>query len=207
MSVIADFPAASTELDLQRRLREVPASAMVRGIFFRILEDDLARRGMGGLLRWRGVLGEQPQSYRLYPVSKLLVAYAEAAAMVAPDPRDGLRDIFRGICLPFSQSWYGRAWSQFLRPDPFKALHWLDRCREHVSNYGTWRLESRGPGYAVVHMNDEYFWIDSAHRGGCEGMLDVCGVDGEVTAETDSMFRGRLHVRWRERKRIVIAPD
>jgi uncharacterized protein (TIGR02265 family) len=197
VSVIADFPRASAALDLEARLRETPASAQVRGIFFRILEDDLNRRGLGGWSRWNAILGEQPRSYRLYPVRSLLVAYAEAATMLSSDPQEGLRDLFRGICLPFSQSWYGRAWQRFLKPDPLNAMRWLDRCREHVSNYGVWRIESRGPGHATVHMVDEYFWIESAHRGGCEGMLEVCGVEGEVTATLDGMFRGRLDVRWR----------
>jgi uncharacterized protein (TIGR02265 family) len=200
VSIIADFPRASSVLDLERRVSETPASAQVRGIFFRLLEDDLARRGLKGWIQWRTVLGEDPQSYRLYPARSLLVAYAKAAALVSSsDPREGVRALFRGICLPFSQSTYGRAWQRFLKPDPLNALRWLDRCREHICNYGTWRLESRGPGHATLHMVDEYFWIDAAHRGGCEGMLEVCGVDGEVTAEMYSLFSGRLDVRWSAR--------
>jgi hypothetical protein len=58
----------------------------------------------------------------------------------------------------------------------------------------------RGPGNAVLHMFDEYTWIEGAHRGGCEGLLIACGVEGSVEADLDSRFNGRLHVRWRSRK-------
>jgi hypothetical protein len=47
-----------------------------------------------------------------------------------------------------------------------------------------------------MHVNDEYIWIDSAHRGGAEAMLDTCGVKGSVEAELLSEFDGRLHIRW-----------
>jgi hypothetical protein len=45
-------------------------------------------------------------------------------------------------------------------------------------------------------MTEEYFWIEYAQRGGCEGMLKACGVEGEVSVELDSPYRGRLDVRW-----------
>jgi uncharacterized protein (TIGR02265 family) len=199
VSIIADFHQASIELDLENRLKQVPSTANIRGIFFRLLEDDLSRRGLKGWPNWKDILGEQPRSYRLYPVRALLTAYAQGAALISSDPRDGIREIFRGISRPFSESWYGRAWRVFLKPDPLGALYWLERCRDHVCNYGSMRVESRGPGQATLHWFDEYFWIDTAHRGGCEGMLTTCGVVGEVTAELDSLFNGRLNVRWEVR--------
>jgi hypothetical protein len=196
VSLIADFPLAAAELGLEARLRAVPATAQIRGIMFRLLEDDLARRGLKGWPRWLEILGEQPRSYRLYPVRHLLVAYAEAAALVSKDPREGLRELCRGISLPFSESWYGRAWRQFLKPDPLAALQWIERFRDHMCAYGGWRLESHGAGWATLHMVDEYFWIDPFQSGGCEGMLRVCGVAGEVAVELDSPFSGRLQIRW-----------
>jgi uncharacterized protein (TIGR02265 family) len=196
VSLIVDFPQAAAELGLEARLRAVPATAQIRGIMFRLLEDDLARRGFKGWPRWVEILGEQPRSYRLYPVRHLLVAYAEAAALISTDPREGLRELCSAISQPFSESWYGRAWRQFLKPDPFGALQWLERFRDHMCAYGQWRVESLGAGRATLHMMDEYFWIEPFHRGGCEGMLRVCGVEGEVAVELDSLFCGRLQVRW-----------
>lgn len=185
-------------LDLQLRLREAPSSARVRGIFLRSLESDMVRRGLRERWGWdwEATLGEQPRSYGLYPLRALLVAYADAALLVGSDPKEAIRDIFRGSCTAFSESWFGRGLKRFLAPDPLGALRWIERSRDHICDYGHWRVESEGEGKATIHMADEYVWIDSAHRGGCEGLLEACGVTGEVTAEIDDLFHGRLRVRW-----------
>ena len=200
MALLTDVRRTHTLLDLEERLRAVPSTALIRGIFFRLLEDDLKRRGYKKWGNWRTILGEQPRPYRLYPVRDLLIGYAEGAQLLAPnDPGEGIRQIFQGIARPFSSSWYGKAWLGFMKPDLLQALYWLERSRDLVCNYGSLRVESRGKGRATLHWYDEYFWIETAHRGGCEGMLDVCGVVGEVTAEADTMFNGRLNVRWEPR--------
>src|SRR5258706_5841160 len=145
VSLIVDLDTAGKALDLESRLRETPASASIRGVFFRILEDDLARRGLKGWPKWKEVLGEQPRSYRLYPVRDLLTGYAQGAALISSDPREGIREIFRGISRPFAESWYGRAFQKALKPDPLTALYWLERCHDHICNYGRWHVEPRRP--------------------------------------------------------------
>jgi hypothetical protein len=42
-------------------------------------------------------------------------------------------------------------------------------------------------------------WLD-AYRGACEGMLELCGVQGEVRCELDSPFSGRLVITWDPRR-------
>jgi uncharacterized protein (TIGR02265 family) len=122
-----------------------------------------------------------------------------AGAVIAADPLEGVRELFAGTARYFSSTWYGRAFARFLKPNPAGALDWIERSREHVANYGRWRVEHRGPGHAVVHMFDEYFWIEAAQRGGCEGMLAACGAEGTVDAQLESPYCGRLDVRWRAR--------
>jgi uncharacterized protein (TIGR02265 family) len=184
-------------LDLEQRLKDVPPTAAVRGIFARLLEDSLARRGLSGAVDLRAIVGERPRSYRLYSARKLLVAYATAGALLHSSPEEGVRIIFSEISAPFANSWYGQAFRRFLRIDPLSGLEWLDRTHDSIVNFGTWRAQSLGPGRAILHMIDEYFWIDHAHRGGCEGMLKACGVEGEVRVELDTPYCGRLDVRWK----------
>ncbi len=126
----------------------------------------------------------------------LIEAYAEAGPLVADDAHDGIREIFRTVCVAYSESWFGQSLKKFLEPDPLRALQWIERSRDHVCDYGLWRVQAHGPNRATVHMFDEYLWIESAHRGGCEGLLRACGVEGEVTAEVDGPFQGRLQVSW-----------
>jgi hypothetical protein len=78
------------------------------------------------------------------------------------------------------------------------ALVWIERSRDHMANYGRWRLEARSPEHVILHLFDEYIWIEG-HQGGCEGLLAACGTEGEVIAESDSPFQGRLRVRWQRR--------
>lgn len=171
--------------------------AAVRGVFVRLLEDSLESRGLAGAINMREIVGERPRSYRLYSARKLLVAYATAGSLIHSDPGEGVRTIFAEIALPFATSWYGKAFLRFLRIDPFAGLQWLDRGHDSLVNYGRWRAQSLGPGHAILHLIDEYFWIEHAQRGGCEGMLRACGVEGEVRVELDTPYCGRLDVRWR----------
>jgi uncharacterized protein (TIGR02265 family) len=194
--VTVDLGRAASELDLDRRLREIPSSASVRGVFFNMIEEDLKRRGLE--LAWRAAGGGPRRSYLLYSVRDFLSVYTQAGALVDADAREGVRSIFGGGSRYFGTSLLGKTFQRLLRPDPTAAFLWLERSREHLCNYGSWRVEQRGRGHVVLHMVDEYIWIDTAHRGGCEGMLQACGVVGEVHPELDSPFRGRLDVRWKQ---------
>ena len=191
-----DLQAADLALGLAQRVTEVPATANSRGVFFNVIEHELSRRGFADEVAARRILGPSRKSFALYPTRDLLVAFAHAGAMVDDDPSAGIRSIFFGAASYFAATWYGRAFQRFLRPDPADALRWIERSRRQVADYGFWRLEQRGPGHAIFHMVDEYLWIDSAQLGGCEGLLRACGVRGEVTAELDSPFCGRLDIRW-----------
>lgn len=199
-SVLVDLPRAAEVLQLDERLRRIPATAKVRGLFFHHVDAQLRKRGLASLGEWQQLA---PSSYRvhlLYPVSDLVRALAFAGALVSPDPREGMRELFHGAAPFAADTWFGRVFRALLKPDPLGALRWIERSRDYISNHGHWRLEVRGPGHAMLHMFDEYMFIDSVHRGGCEGLLDACGAPGEVRAEMDGMFRGRLDIRWSERR-------
>jgi uncharacterized protein (TIGR02265 family) len=185
-------------VELDARLRAVPSTALVRGLFFNMIGDHLKRCGKASAART--IVGPHRRIYALYPVSELLVAFAEAAPLVdARDPRAAIAQIWAGGSRYFAGTWLGKAFQRFIRPDPLSALEWLEGAREHFCNYGQWRLELVQPGHAVLHMFDEYIWIETAHRGGCEGLLAACGVTGSVEPTLDSMFSGRLDVRWQLR--------
>jgi uncharacterized protein (TIGR02265 family) len=166
-------------------------------LFFNMIADHLKRRGKG--TEARRIVGPSRRLHGLYPVTDFLVASALAAPLIHEDAREAERQIWSGGSKYFAATWLGRAFQRFIRPDPTSALSWLENAREHFCNYGRWRCERVNPSHVILHMFDEYIWIDSAHRGGCEGLLVACGVAGEVTATTDSLFSGRLDVRWTAR--------
>jgi uncharacterized protein (TIGR02265 family) len=187
------------DLDLDRRLRDAPASACTRGVFFNVVRDQLNRRGLLGVPDAQRLFKEPRRSYQLYALRDFLEGFAFGGALVDADPREGIRQLFGGAAGYFSSTWYGAAFARFLKPDPAAALGWIERSREHMANYGKWRLEHRGRERAILHMFDEYLWIEAAQRGGCEGLLQACGVTGEVRAQLDDDYNGRLDIRWQLR--------
>lgn len=197
MPVTLDLARASSVLDLEERLRATPDTARIRGVWFKMTEDAVRRRGQsfavlfhkagGGAARW---------AFRLYDAREYLAEAALAAALLEPDdPREGLRAMWRGA-VGYSNVLHPGSFAHLLRPDPMTALRWLVRHRDHFATYGLWRLEERAPDHAVVHLDEELIWIDSAHRGGAEGLLRACGVKGTVEVELLDRYTGRIHLRW-----------
>jgi uncharacterized protein (TIGR02265 family) len=197
--VSVDFARIAVDLGLDRRLRDAPASACVRGVFFNMVRDQLIRRRLLGLPEAHRLFKEPRRSYQLYSLRDILEGCVYAGALVNADPREGIRQLFEGATGYYANTWYGAAYARFLKPDPAGALGWIERSREHVANYGRWRLERRGRERAILHMYDEYLWIEAVHRGGCEGMLLACGVTGEVVVQLDDDYSGRLDIRWQLR--------
>jgi uncharacterized protein (TIGR02265 family) len=168
---------------------------MVRGVFFNLIHADLERRGLSQHPLWTS-RARAMKSYELYPASELLLLSSTAGALLSADPFEGVRKVHASTAEYFASTWYGRAFRRFLRPDPHEAFAWIERSRHYIANYGRWRYEKRGAGKGILHMFDEYCYIESVQRGGCEGMLTACGVNGQVDVELDSTFQGRLLVQW-----------
>lgn len=200
MPLVVDLAQSMALLGVEQRLSDMPASAMVRGIFFRLLKDDTEKRGIGAVEDLRALLRGR-DVWRMYPARELMMAYAITASLIDANPHEGLRALFRGMASSYSQTWYGQLFRKVLgTPDPARAIRYVERARERISNYATWRLETVGPCHMVLHMIDEYFWIESAQRGGSEGVLDACEVSGEVRAELDGPYTGALDIQWTPRR-------
>ena len=196
MSVVVNQAPAAVGLDLTQRLSDVPASAMIRGVFFRLLKDEATKRGLSTVRDLNEKLRER-DGFRFYPARELMKAYATAASLIDPDPEQGLRTLFLDMAPSYAKTLYGHQFRKLLgNPDPARALRYLERARERVANYGSWRLETIGPRHVVLHMFDEYLWIDSAQRGAVEGLLAACHVVGEIRIELDSPYRGAVDIRW-----------
>ena len=195
--VLVDLDRTATKLGLDRRLRVIPPDAMVRGVFFNLVHADLERRGFAQNPLWTNRARER-RSYELYPATELIMLSSTAGALVNEDPTEGMRQVHASTANYFASTWYGRAFQRFLHPDPHEAFGWIERSRHHIASYGRWRYERRAAQRGILHMFDEYCYIESIQRGGCEGMLTACGVKGEVEVELDSEFQGRLLIRWDE---------
>jgi uncharacterized protein (TIGR02265 family) len=190
-----DLARVTRELDLEWRLRNIPVGARTRGIHFHGLREAVRRRRLTGVRDLDRILEPQRRVYALYPVVELVEATAIAGALVHADPREGMRELFRDHTAYVTQTWYGRAFSKYLAPNPLTALRWIENCHDYIESYGRWRLEIRSANSAIMHHLDEYFWLD-ALRGSCEGMLTLCGTTADVALECDGPFNGRFVIDW-----------
>lgn len=196
-SVKVDLERAHAALELDIRLREIPPGARVRGVWFRVIADEIERRSAEVQVAFRSTAGDRSRwAFLLYDLREYLLEAATAGTLICPDdPREGVRTIWRNAA-KYSKFMHPNTFLRLLRPDPMAALRWLVQNRDHFATFGVWRLEERSAEHAIVHMVDELVWIDTAQRGGAEGFLGACGATGEVEVEMLDRYRGRMHLRW-----------
>jgi len=193
-----DLEAARDQLRLDERLAKIPSTAAVRGVWFSMMPQHMKRIGRGAEAAYRASGCVKPRTlYKLYAVGEFLEELLVGSAITRPDDAaEGMREIWRHNIDAFTNSLLGRSVARLVRPSPTTALRWVERSRHLSCNYGDWWVEAITPQYSVMHLHEEYIWIESAHLGGAEGMLDAIGVKASVEAELLSDFDGRLHIRW-----------
>lgn len=185
-------------LDVERRLRETPSTAHVRGLFFKLAEQALEARSRDLVVAWRAKVGARPRwPFRFYPVRECILEQALAAVLLRPDdPGEAVRQMWAATPR-FSRLLRADRFIRYLQgSDPERALAWLERNRDMMCDFGGWRVDFTGPRQATFHYVDEYVWIQYAHLGGVEGTLLRCGVSPSITAELDGPYSGRLVIHW-----------
>lgn len=195
-----DMVRARSTLGLGERLSATPPTAQVRGFLFKMTHDAVERRGRAATALYRH---HAPSGgrwfFRMYSAREYIEDLATAAAIIAPeDPASAVRSIW-APATGYAPLFDARRFLALLGADVTGVVRWLEDHRHFFANYGRWRMEARTRTYFVMHYFDECIWIDTAHRGGMEGLLEACGVQGNVEADLDTPFSGRLHVRWQDR--------
>jgi uncharacterized protein (TIGR02265 family) len=195
-----DLARVRSTLGLGDRLSATPPWALVRGFLFKMTADAVERHGRAAVALHRSLSPVASRwFFRMYSLRGYLEDLAAAAAVISPhDPLAGMRTIW-GTIPGYASLFDARRFLALLGKDVTAVAGWLENHRSFFANYGRWRLERRAPGYFVMHYFDEWIWIDGGHRGGMQGLLRACGVDGTVEADLDSPVSGRLHVRWHAR--------
>jgi len=189
---------ARATLGVTQRIADTPPTASTRGVWFLTTSRHLAHLGRAELVAWRSATGARSRiPFRMYPVREYIEELAVAAAIADPaDPVAAIRDIWKRAVPTYMDSPFGRSLVRLIRPNPLRFVRWLADHRDHFCDYGKWHLVERATGYVTMEIQDEYVWIESAHRGGAEGMLAACGVEGTVEPELITPYNGRLHIRW-----------
>jgi len=193
-----DLRLVRDQLGLAERLHAVPLSATVRGVWFSMAPDYVKTLGRTEAMVWQtAVPHRRRMPFLSYSLREFLEEQATAAAIVNPnDPAEGIRLIWRQAATMYVSTPFGRSLVRLLKPNPLRFMTWLTNNHDHFCNYGQWRLVQHRPNYVTMEMENEYIWLESAHRGGAEGALLACGVTGTVEVERSGPYDGRLHIRW-----------
>lgn len=197
MRGVADRIAILTRhSDLHERLRAVPPSAKVRGLYFRSTITVLTAAGK--LPEYRELFPEDYSAMRWYPTSEYLMRLAVGAALLAsPETiHEGMREIGRRNAVAFAESLLGRTMLRLLSHDPQKLLRQACAGRRQSFLYGCWEVDFVAERTAVMRMYEEYNWIESSLVGAAEGTFESIGLAVSVECELVSPFEGRHILRW-----------
>lgn len=197
MRSIADTIGTLTRhSDLHERLRAVPPSAKVRGLYFRSTITVLTAAGK--IDEYRELFPEDYSAMRWYPTSDYLIRLAVGAALLTTPERihEGMREIGRRNAVAFAESLLGRTMLRLLSHDPQKLLRQACAGRRQSYLYGRWEVEFIEDRAAEMRMNEEYIWIESNLVGAAEGTFESIGLAVSVECELTSPFEGRHILRW-----------
>jgi uncharacterized protein (TIGR02265 family) len=164
--------------DLVDRLRALPPSAAVHGLYHQHVEKTLYQ--CGRLEVYRAYFPSPVSALRHFALGDYLLRLATAGALVAGPEKlhEGMREITRGHAAAFAQSLLGRALFRLLANDPRKLIEQGVAARRLTHRYGRWSLIQHGPRTVEVVYEDEFAWIDSAVAGAAEGTF--AGLDFPV---------------------------
>jgi len=183
--------------DIVDRLRFVPPSAAVRGVFFRNVEVQVERMGQSGA--YRGYFPEDRYaSLPYYPLSDFMLRLACAGALVATPEcvHDGMRKITQGNATTFVHSLLGRALVRLAARDPLRLTQQGLAARRQSHRYGRWSLLPISASRLQVLYEDEFLWIDSAVHGAAEGTYVACSTEVQLATELTGRYTGRTTISW-----------
>jgi hypothetical protein len=186
------------KLGVSQRVRDVPLTARVRGIWFSMTSDFIQKLGRGETAMFRSIVPARRRvPFLTYSLREYLEELALAGAVVdARDPAEGIRRIWQDCVPMYLATPLGRSVARLLDIDLVRYLRWCVDHRDHFCNYGQWSLQEHESGHVTIEMENEYVWIESAHRGGAESVLRAFGLKGTVEPERLDDYTGRLHIRW-----------
>lgn len=183
--------------DLIDRLRDVPPSARVRGLYFGSVVAEIKRAGKQA--EYESYFpGERRSTLGFHPLTDYLVRLAVAGALIESPARvhAGMERITRGNAQAFAASLLGRVLLRMLARDPVRLTEQGLAARRLSTNYGEWRLERRGPCEIEMVYRDEYMWIESAIAGAAAGTFASCRVETTVETVLTDRYHGSTLIRW-----------
>lgn len=182
--------------DIVDRLEAVPPLAAGRGVFFRIIERELERRGLLG--PYHELFPKSRWSITYHPLSAFLIRLACAGAFIASPERlhEGMRELARTNSVFFAKSLLGRTLIRLLSRDPVRLSEQALAARRQSFNYGHWELIRHGDTELEMVYRNEYVWLESYIAGAAQGTFESCGITPILETKLVDRFNGSTIIRW-----------
>lgn len=182
--------------DITDRLKRVPPSARVRGVWFRIIDRDLAERGLFDTYT-ELFSRSRFRSLQMYPVSEFLVRAATAGALIASPEclHDGMFQMAHANAQEFARSLFGRTLIRLLARDHQRLTQQAIASSRQTTNYGKRSATFPDERTVEVLYRDEYVWIESYMAGAAVGTYESLGFEVELETELQSPIDGVIRLR------------
>jgi uncharacterized protein (TIGR02265 family) len=183
--------------DIEERFRLVPPSAQVRGLWHRAILGVLKQSGkLDEYLEY--FPNEQWSMLTYYPLTGYMLRLAVAGAIIASpsELHDGMYQAKRLNATTFASTLLGRTLLRILDKDPIRLTEQGMAARRQATNYGEWRISSRGPRHVEVSYRSEYIWIESAITGAAAGTYEPCRPKVSVQTQLEDRFNGSTLITW-----------
>jgi uncharacterized protein (TIGR02265 family) len=183
--------------DIVSRLEAVPPSAAGRGVFFRIIERELERRGL--LAPYHELFPAKNRwSISYHPLSDFLVRLACAGALISSPERlhEGMKELARTNSVFFAKSLLGRTLIRLLSRDPVRLSEQALAARRQSFNYGHWELIRHGETELEMVYRNEYIWLESYVAGAAQGTFESCGITPILETKLVDKFNGSTFISW-----------
>lgn len=178
--------------DLEWRLAQIPPDAACRGAFLNMLDKRAGQLGHATQSAYRRAFGNQRlPPFRMVPVARYVTQLVALSHVHFGSARahEGIREI---VSETFGMTSF--LFGATSRPGMAGALLFAERMWRTLVNYSRMICQPDGPDRWVVSFSNEYVWVESAMRGGLEGLGKFCGLEVETDVKLRSPFDGDVTV-------------
>jgi len=186
--------------DLEWRLRAIPGSALVRGIYMGMLDRVAGELGHSTQREYRSFFRVSSFSpFRLYPardyVTRLVVLaqvhWGAAAAY------EGIRKIQASAYDTWTSTLVGRTALALFEPSFLGCLRFCEKAYQSGAsgNYASFVVERVEDGLITTRFTKEYVYIEHAMVGALEGVAKICGERATFECQLDDPFSGRVLIK------------
>lgn len=187
----------ASHCDIEERVRLVPPSAHIRGLYHRSVLNVLKQVGkLDNYLEY--FPADQWSALSFYPLTGYMLRLAVAGALIAtPETlHSGMHQAMRQNSITFASSLIGRTLLRILARDPVRLTEQAMAARRQSVNYGEWSIGSRGPRFIETVYRTEYVWIDSAIAGSAVGTFEACHINASIQTQLTDRFNGSTLISW-----------